>query len=354
MVKPKGTVIGVAVMLLAGLVVLGFTIARPRSADPGPVPAGARPVVRDAAAETLVRQPHLLLIRPKVAEAGGEIEIAPLADPAAARATTALKCDRISFAGGRGICLQTALGVLTSYEAVVFDHQFKPIVTMKLEGSPTRTRISPDGRYGAITVFVTGAAHGYNSVSFSTKTTLIEMASGQVLTDLEQFKVVKDGQPFAAQDFNFWGVTFARDSNVFYATLMTNRQTYLVKGDVAAQAMTVVRENVECPSLSPNNQLIAYKKRVGGDLAPWRFHVMDLATLTERSIAAETRSIDDQLEWLDDGHVMYATTRSSQSPIADVWVASVSGSEPTRLLAPEAESPIVVRGASQSPTQAGS
>jgi indolepyruvate ferredoxin oxidoreductase len=65
-VKPKGTVIGVAVMLLAGLVVLGFTIARPRSADPGPVPAGARPVVRDAAAETLVRQPHLLLIRPKV------------------------------------------------------------------------------------------------------------------------------------------------------------------------------------------------------------------------------------------------------------------------------------------------
>ena len=25
--------------------------------------------------------------------------------------------------------------------------------------------------------------------------------------------------PFKAADFNFWGVTFARDSNVFYATL---------------------------------------------------------------------------------------------------------------------------------------
>src|SRR5687767_11205831 len=126
-------------MLAAGLVVLGFTIARPRpDAGPGPVPAGARPVVRDAAAETLVRQPHLLLTRPKVSETGGEIEIASLADPDAARATTALKCDRISFAVGRGICLQTALGVLTKYEAVVFDNQFKPIVTMKLDGAPTR------------------------------------------------------------------------------------------------------------------------------------------------------------------------------------------------------------------------
>ena len=330
-------------MLLVGLAVLGLTIAKPRSADPGPVPPGLRPVVRDASAEILVREPHLLLTRAKVAGVGGEIEIAPLGDAMAARATTALKCDRISFAGGRGICLQTALGVLTKYEAVVFDSQFKPIVTMKLDGAPTRTRISPDGRYGATTVFVTGQEHGYNSVSFSTKTTLIEMASGTAVTDLEQFKVVRDGQPFAAKDFNFWGVTFARDSNVFYATLMSDRKTYLVRGDVAARSMTVLRDNVECPSLSPNNQLIAYKKRVAGDLAPWRFHVMDLATMTERPIAGEARSIDDQLEWLDDRRVLYATKRSSQSAVTDVWVADVSGTEPARQLFLEGESPIVVR-----------
>jgi Tol biopolymer transport system component len=252
-------------------------------------------------------------------------------------------CDRISFAGGRGICLQTAVGVLTKYEAVVFDHQFKPILKMKLDGAPTRTRISPDGRYGATTVFVTGQEHGYNSVSFSTKTTLIEMASGNTVTDLEQFKVVRDGQPFAAKDFNFWGVTFGRDSNVFYASLMTDRKTYLVRGDIAARSMTVLRENVECPSLSPNNQLIAYKKRVGGDLAPWRFYVMDLATMTERPIAGETRSIDDQLEWLDDQQVLYATARSSQSAVTDIWVANVSGAEPARQLLLEGESPIVVR-----------
>ena len=335
--------IGAAIMLLVGLAVLGLTIAKPRSADPEPLPTGARPVVRGASAEALVREPHLLMMRAKVSGVGGEIEIAPLGDPSAARATTSLQCDRISFAGGRGICLQTALGMLTRYEAVVFDNQFKPVVTMKLDGAPTRTRISPDGRYGATTVFVTGQEHGYNSVSFSTKTTLIEMASGSALTDLEQFKVSRDGQPFAAKDFNFWGVTFARDSNVFYASLMTDRKTYLVRGDVAARSMTVLRENVECPSLSPDNQLIAYKKRVGGDLSPWRFYVMDLATMTERPIAAETRSIDDQLEWLDDRQVMYATTRSSQSSITDVRVADVSGTEPARQLLLEAESPIVVR-----------
>jgi len=42
-----------------------------------------------------------------------------------------------------------------------------------------------DGRVGAVTIFVTG--HGYAASSFSTKTILIDMASGDVLGDLEQF-----------------------------------------------------------------------------------------------------------------------------------------------------------------------
>lgn len=255
----------------------------------------------------------------------------------------------------RGICLQTQNGVLTStFTAVLFDSRFQPLARLRLDGTPSRTRISPDGRYGAITVFVTGAAHGYNSVSFSTKTTLIDMAASREVGDLEQFRTTRGGQPFAAKDFNFWGVTFARDSNTFYATLMTDKKTYLVRGDVAQRALTVLHQNVECPSLSPDNRLIGYKKRVGGDLAPWRFHVLDLATMTDRPIVAETRSIDDQLEWLDDGHVMYATTRSSQSAVTDVWVAPVTGPGPARPLLPEAESPIVVRGAGQSPSLAGS
>ena len=89
--------------------------------------------------------------------------------------------------------------------------------------------------------------------------------------------------------------------------------------------------------------MLGFKKRVGGSIEPWRFYVLDLATLTERPLAAEARSIDDQLEWLDDGHVLYSTTRNSQSPVGDVWMAPVAGTEPARPFILEAASPIVVR-----------
>jgi len=130
---------------------------------------------------------------------------------------------------------------------------------------------------------------------------------------------------------------------MFYATLKTNGKTYLVQGDLGLRKLTVLHENVECPSLSPDNRLIAYKKRTGPDLAPWSIYVLDLSTMTERAIGAETRSVDDQLEWLDDTHVLYGMRRSSQSALSDVWVAPIEGSEPARVFIAEGDSPIVVK-----------
>ena len=332
-------------MLLVSIVILGVTLARPRPAPPPPPPeAPAGPVRRDGDLESIRRGPHLLAARMTGIEHGAAVEVISLADPAAPRAVAPLECERIAFSRGHGICLRTSSRLMgPRYEAVFFDERFQPVARIDLDGTPTRTRVSPDGRYGAITVFVTGQEHGYNSVSFSTKTTLVEMASGKVLADLEKFTTTREGQPFAAKDFNFWGVTFASDSNVFYASLKTAGQTYLVRGDAARRSFTVLRENVECPALSPDGRLLAYKKRVGGDLSPWRFHVLELATMLERPLAAETRSIDDQLEWLDEGRVLYSTMRTSQSPVGDVWVASVAGSEPARPFALELKSPVVVR-----------
>jgi Tol biopolymer transport system component len=168
------------------------------------------------------------------------------------------------------------------------------------------------------------------------------MATGDELGDLEQFTTWRNGARIKASDFNFWGVTFGRDSNVFYATLKTSGTAFLVRGDLGLRKLTVLRENVECPSLSPDNRLIAFKKKVGGNLSPWRLYVLDLATLSDRPIAAETRSVDDQIEWLDDTHVLYGVQRSSQSAMRDVWVAPLDGSAPARVFMPEAESPIVV------------
>lgn len=261
----------------------------------------------------------------------------------AERQVAGLTCERVSFAAGRGICLEADRGFFTTYKAVIFGGTFNPMHTFKLAGSPSRTRVSPDGRVGAITVFVTGQVHRYAGSDFSTRTSIVDMATGDELGELEQFTTWRDGKRFKAADFNFWGVTFARDSNTFYATLATAGTTYLVRGDLGLRKLTVLRENVECPSLSPDNRLLAFKKRVAKGAAPWRPYILDLATMTERPVAGEVRSIDDQIEWLDTGHVLYAVPRPEQTGRQDVWVAALDGTAAPRVFLPDADSPIVVR-----------
>src|SRR5206468_789325 len=293
---------------------------------------------------TIAASPHLLFRHTIGDQNYSRLSIASLdARQPVDRAAADLTCERLSYAAGRGICLHADRGFFTTYTAVFFDRAFKATHTIKLDGRPSRTRVSSDGRVGAITVFVSGQEHGYAGTAFSTKTTILDMATGDELGDLEQFSTWRDGARFKNADFNFWGVTFARDSNVFYATLRTaavasRATTYLVRGDLGLRKLTVLRENVECPSLSPDNRLIAFKKRVGPDAAPWRFYVMDLATLTDRPLAAETRSIDDQIEWLDDSRVLYGIRRPRPPGSVDVWVAPLDAGAPARIFMPDAES----------------
>ena len=72
----------------------------------------------------------------------------------------------------------------------------------------------------------------------------------------------------------------------------------------------------------------------------WRFTVLDLASGVETALP-ETRSVDDQLDWLDDDHVLYGVPRG-ESGRTDVWMSPLSGGAPT-LLVPDADSPSVVR-----------
>ena len=88
-------------------------------------------------------------------------------------------CEALYVAGGKGSCLTADRGVFTTYTASIFDARFQKLHVIPLNGIPSRTRVSPNGRLAAVTVFVTG--HGYDSVDFTTQTSLIDTRGGAVV-----------------------------------------------------------------------------------------------------------------------------------------------------------------------------
>lgn len=281
------------------------------------------------------RQPRLLFQSPP-----GSVAMVARADPGGARALTGLDCDRVDFVDGLGVCLTPTRGLLAPAEALVFDSSFTVRHRLRVPGLPSRVRLSPDGRWAAATTFVKG--HSYAEGSFSTRTVFLDVERGKVAEDAEAFTVRREGERFHNIDFNFWGVTFAQDSNRFYATLGTGDHRYLVEGDLRARMMTVLRNDVECPSLSPDNRRIAFKRRVPNPVGPvtWRLSVLDLATLQETPLA-ETANVDDQAAWLDDERVLYGLRGTSRA--ADTWVVPADGTGTPRMLVPNAWSPAVVQ-----------
>lgn len=251
-----------------------------------------------------------------------------------------LSCDRLYFTAGTGVCLASDRGVFTTYSAVSFDAKLRRGWTIPLNGIPSRVRVSPSGRLASITVFLTG--HSYASLNFSTQTVILDASRGTILADLDKFTVQRDGETFQSPDFNFWGVTFARDDNRFYATLWSKGKTYLVDCDLRNRTARVIHDGVECPSLSPDNTRIAFKKRIQSGRMPWLIYVLELATMTEVPLG-EIRSVDDQVEWLDNNHVLYALSESEMGSSAstDIWVLETIPSSPPRILLRGGYSPAV-------------
>jgi hypothetical protein len=292
--------------------------------------------------------PYLLLRVTGPGASHGRLAMEMLGATDGVRFVSTLNCDRVHAAtsgAGRGICLEAKRGALTTYHAHLFDNQLRTTASIDLAGAPSRTRMSADGTLAAITVFVSG--HSYSSPGFSTRTSIIDAQSGRLIgADLEQFAVVKDGQPFKASDFNFWGVTFTPDSKSFYATLQTNGQQWLVQGDIAQQRMTVIAPDVECPSLSPDGQRIAFKRRIKPPpqgRVVWQLVVRELASGQESVLSRETRNIDDQVEWLDNREIAYALPDETTPAATNTFALAIDGNSAPRLLAPLAYSPAVVR-----------
>lgn len=272
----------------------------------------------------------------------GKLAVAPLNALDRPRYSPDLSCERLYFAGGKGVCLVADRGMFTKYYAVLFDRNLHGGRRFDLNGEPSRVRVAPSGRLAAITVFISG--HSYASLAFSTQTTILNTVTGAVLCDLEQFAVYRDNQRIESPDFNFWGVTFKHDENQFFATLWSKSKTYLVDCNLAKRTANVLHEGVECPSLSPNNTRIAFKKRIPAARVAWGIAILDLKT-GEETLLNETRNVDDQVEWLDNNHILYSLSQNPNGASAstDIWeLAALSGSTP-QLFLRGAYSPSVVR-----------
>lgn len=244
------------------------------------------------------------------------------------RGQTKAECSRAYASAGRAVCMfRDPAGV---FRLSVLDESLNPIKEFPIAGVPTRARVSGSGRMIAWTVFVSGDS--YLSSGFSTRTGVLDLQSGRVITTLEDFRI--DGKKLPI-DANFWGISFAGDDNTFYSTMATGDHLYLVRGDFAAGTLVIMDDGVECPSLSPDERRLVYKKRLPD--STWQLWVYDLGT-GERTQLAEPGNVDDQGAWLDAETVAYGKIDENSGQV-NVWSVPADGTGAPRLIAENAESP---------------
>lgn len=298
------------------------------------------PTVSRTSLSAVAHQPHIVFRSTALGSKYGMVAEVPLRDPGGSRAFTSTSCDRVYAAAGKVLCLSSKTGLVTTYAARLLDAAtMTSLQSLPLSGIPSRARLSRDGRLAATTSFVAGDS--YAGTSFSTRT-VISRPGGASYGNLESFTLRHNGHVIAPIGRNFWGVTFAGDDRTFYATAEWSGKTWLVRGDLLTRSLVTLHEDAECPSLSPNGTRVAFKQRGSLPAGHWRLVVYTIGS-GKLIPLAEPRSVDDQVEWLDDTTVMYGVPRpGTQAATDDVWAVPANGTGHPRLLIPQAWSPAVV------------
>ena len=306
----------------------------------GAVSAAAAPTVSTVPMAGVLAAPHLVFRNATLGADYGKLAAVSLTDAGGARALGSVSCERVYATSEAGVCVTASGGIAPTYAVDALGPDLAPVSSAPLAGLPSRARMSVDGRLVSTTTFISG--HSYASSSFSTATVI--RVAGRALPNLETWTTyLPDGQRLVAADRNFWGVTFATDDDTFYATAASGTTTWLVRGSIKTRTMRALRTDAECPSLSPDGRHVAYKKRLGNPTpGVWRLASLDLTTGAE-TLLAETRNVDDQVEWFDDTSLLYALPRTgTEATTSDVWRVPADGSGTPVVLVPYASSPAVV------------
>lgn len=256
------------------------------------------------------------------------------------RQMTELECDRLDLNANGGLCLDSDSGLAGSGRGLILNASLNPTLRFGIN-LPSRAAVSPDGEVVAWTGFALG--HSYLDVGeFATTTQLIEVERG-IGANLETAFAAFDleGQQVDNPERNYWGVTFA-DSDTFYATLGIGPDTSIIEGSVSTSRIQVVHENATCPEISPDGSTLVVKELRDGD----RFQLVaiDLASGARRDLG-EVRSVEDQVEFLDNSTIIYGLPNEAEGtdaqPAWDVWALDLNGGSP-QLIIPFADSPAAI------------
>jgi len=261
------------------------------------------------------KYPHLIFQNVIRDDAYAHVALVPLDAPGGMRVETDLECERVNFAGSTGICLAAEHGADARYYATLFDTDFQPSLRMNLDGPPTYASVSIDGRLAAASALLEPKSE--ENEQPPSLTIIVDSETGQPVADLNSFSVTRDGAPVSHEALDLWGVTFKSDGDGFFASLRLSGDIYLVEGSLRDATLVVRQQAVSAPSLSPDGTRIAYDRLVSSAGPTWRFHVLDLATGTDTELA-ERQSVDDQMAWLDDDHVLYGLS-------GDTWTLNSDG-----------------------------
>lgn len=331
MTRRATSVFGLAAASL--VVSIGAALAGMLSASSERRPAHA---YRLATAVKPLAAPFLMFETLGPPRAHGRVAMMP-ATADGTRHLTTLRCSRLSYAGGRGLCLteEERDGAVTNV-AYVFDRTFTRGARLELPGVPTRVRVAPAGDIAAVTTYA--EEESPEGERLAIESLLIDLRTARAIADLREFHIdVPDGA--LAGPFDFASVAFDRDSDRFFATLSTPSARYVVVGSVRARRLRPIAPDVASEALSPDGTKLIVKRRIG-DREFWELGVLELSSLAARPVDQGGRTVDDQVEWLDDRHLLYHDASDAGTSI---WVVAADGQSPPRVLVPEAFSPSVVR-----------